>query len=273
MTNPANSARDTSASSPKIIFFGNGPLADATKATLLQNGLEIIFHARKASDLERVKTLMQELDEKPLGILASFGVLIKSDILELFEPTGVLNLHPSLLPKYRGPSPIETAIVNGDTKFGISIMKLVKVMDAGPIFYQTTLDFDQTTDKITIYEQLAITGTKWLVKHINNLPTPVNQDDSQATFTKKLDTNLAPLTPDTKPAERLYNEIRAYQKFPKSRYTFFNHDCIILSAHISNEPSPLSLKCKDDLYLCIDKLQPAGKKPMDAKSFLNGYSK
>lgn len=257
----------------KIIFFGNGPLADYSKAILAEN-FEIIFHARTKEDLEEVKRLKTKNPEVK-AILASFGVIIKSDVLELFEPEGILNIHPSLLPKYRGSSPVETAILNGDKDFSVSIMKLVKAMDAGPIYFQTTLKFDEEyPEKDQIYKTLAETGAKWLVDHLNNLPTPVVQDESRATFTAKLDKSMSSLKPETKSAEELLNEVRALKGFPKSKHDFFGLDCIVLNAHISNtEETELSLKCVDDKYLIIDQIQPAGRKPMDAKSFLNGYKK
>ena len=97
----------------KIIFFGNGPLADFTKQCIENSGTcEIVFHAKNKADLDEVKRL-KSATPSLFGILASFGVIIKSDILELFEPIGILNIHPSLLPKYRGASPIESAILNG----------------------------------------------------------------------------------------------------------------------------------------------------------------
>lgn len=283
-------------SSPQIIFFGNGPLADTVKSVLLSSGFDIIFHARKKEDLETVKDLKRK-NPGAYGVLASFGVLIKEDVLSLFEPEGILNIHPSLLPDLRGASPVESAILRGDTTFGVSVMKLVKAMDAGPIYYQTTLNFDENTDKFTIYEALATAGANWLVATLKNteepsksaktaekpsdsanasrkMPVGASQNDSKATFCGKLETTLSELKPALKDAKTLNNEVRAYAKFPKSRYTFFNRDCIIHKAHVSDAPeNPLSLKCKDGSYLCIDLLQPAGKKPMDAKSFLNGYAR
>ena len=88
----------------KIIFFGNGPLADYAKAILAPK-FDIIFHAREKADLETVKALKAAHPDAH-GVLASFGVMIKDDVLDLFEPEGILNIHPSLLPKYRGASPI-----------------------------------------------------------------------------------------------------------------------------------------------------------------------
>ena len=257
----------------KIIFFGNGPLADYSKA-VLANHFDIIFHARKKEDLETVKTLKAE-NPSLKGVLASFGVMIKKDVLDLFEPEGILNIHPSLLPKYRGSSPIETAILNGDKNFSVSIMKLVKSMDAGPIFFQKTVEFDEKSpEKDEIYQILAETGANWLVENLENLPEPTAQDDTKATFTAKLDKSMSVLKPETKSAEELQNEIRAFKGFPKSKHDFFGLDCIVQKAHISDtEDSKLSLKCADEKYLIIDEIQPAGRKIMDAKSFLNGYGK
>ena len=258
----------------KIIFFGNGPLADYSKAILKQN-FEIVFHARTKEDLEEVKRLKAENPELK-GILASFGVMIKSDVLDLFEPEGILNIHPSLLPKYRGSSPIETAILNGDKEFSVSIMKLVKAMDAGPIYYQETFLLNS---KILLKKKKSTklspkSGANWLVENIDNLPVPVEQDNSKATFTAKLDKSMSPLKPETKSADELLNEVRAFKGFPKSKHDFFGLDCIVLKAHTSDsEESKLSLRCVDDRYLIIDEIQPAGRKPMDAKSFLNGYAK
>ena len=253
----------------KIIFFGNGPLADYAKG-ILEKNFDIIFHARKKEDLEEVKRLKTE-NKDAFGVLASFGVIIKSDVLDLFEPEGILNIHPSKLPKYRGSSPIETAVLNGDKEFSVSIMKLVKAMDAGPIYHQEDFTFSDNEEKDLIYKTLAEAGANWLVENIENLPTPIEQDDKKATYTAKLDKTMSELKPETKSAEELLNEIRAFKGFPKSKHDFFGLDCIILKAHISDIEEELSFQCADGKYLIIDEIQPAGRKPMDRKSFLNGY--
>ncbi|MBQ9019809.1 methionyl-tRNA formyltransferase [Candidatus Saccharibacteria bacterium] len=256
----------------EIFFLGNGPLAEATLAVLKPH-FNILFHARTKEDLAELIRLKTTHPSAP-AVLASFGVIIKQDLLDLFESTGgILNIHPSLLPKYRGPSPIESALLNGDTTFGVSIMKLAKAMDAGPIYYQTTLDGKNLT-KSELYTELATLGATWLIKNLFNLPTPVPQDDNSATYCQKLDRSMSPLDPKSKTAPELYNQIRALATWPKSTYTFYNKECIIHSAHISDHSeSPLSLLCKDGKYLTIDELQPAGKKSMPAAAFLNGYAK
>ena len=263
-----------------IIFFGNGPLAETTK-TLIKNhpDFNIIFHAKTKQDLEEAKKIKAS-DPSAFGILASFGVLIKSDLLDIFEPFGILNIHPSLLPAYRGASPIESAILNGDRDFSVSVMKLVKAMDAGPIYFQDTLTadhFSMQPSKEEIYTKLSTHATNWLLNNINHLPSPVPQDDRKATYTTKFDTSMSNLALQ-KPAETLLCQIRAFQGFPKSKITIEGHECIILAAHLNNDSpedqrAKIKLTCGDHQSLIIDRLQPAGRKPMDATSFYNGYLK
>lgn len=268
---------------PEVIFFGNGPLADSA-LKIIAPAANIIFHARTKEDLETVKSLKQSHPDA-LGILASFGVLIRSDVLDLFEPEGILNIHPSLLPLYRGASPIESAILAGDTDFSVSIMKLVKAMDAGPIYHQETLK-NPRLDKAELYKVLATAGSTWLINNFQNFErfhaTPDEglfseyhtQDDSKATFTTKLDKSQSLLTPDVDSAETTLRKIVAFQGFPKPKYSFFGQDVIILSAHLetthSDNANTLSIKCADGQYVIVDRLQPLSRKPMDTKSFLNG---
>ena len=301
--NPETVAKAPQSSRPKIIFFGNGPLADFSKAVLAsldENGepkTDIIFHARTREDLAEAARLKRE-NPDAFGVLASFGVMIKSDLLELFEPEGILNLHPSLLPKYRGASPIESAILAGDKDFSYSIMKLAKAMDAGPIYHQATLK-NLPLDKTAIYQSLAEAGAAWLLDNLANIRTsqpngtpvlhlePTPQDDSKATFCGKLDKSMSFLQPEKCTAAELLHQIVAYQGFPKPKYDFFGKTCIILKARVlrvtdilceaagldGKSGSPLMIKCADRNFIVVEQLQPEGKKPMDAISFMNGYGK
>lgn len=270
---------------PKVIFFGNGPLADATLAVLRKH-TNIIFHARTKDDLTEVARLKHE-NPDAFGILASFGVLIKSDLLQLFEPEGILNLHPSLLPQYRGASPIESAILAGDTDFSYSIMKLAQAMDAGPIYHQETFT-NLPLDKASIYQTLAENGATWLANHLSEVRQlqPTSQDDTKATYTAKLDKSLSDLHPADYSAAEILRQIIAYQNFPKPKYEFFGKKCIILKAHlvdataivcdpsiINSVASPLMIKCQDRNFVAVDELQPESKKTMSAKAFMNGYGK
>ena len=278
----------------KVIFFGNGLLADAALKRLeSSDSIEVIFHAREKVDLETVKTLKAENPDAK-AVLASFGVMIKSDVLDIFEPEGILNVHPSLLPKYRGASPIESAIIAGDKDFSVSVMKLVKAMDAGPLYYQVTIKAEEFSseypEKTEIYDKLATAGTNWIIEHINDLPTPTEQDDSEATFTTKFDTSMSVLDL-AKSAAELLNQIRAFQIFPKSKIIIADLECTIIKAHLATENEVntitttgtgdqivttkklLAIKAGDGNYLIVDQLQPAGRKIMDAIAFKNGYMK
>lgn len=260
----------------KIIFFGNGPLAEAALG-VLEKHFEVVFHARTKEDLVKACEIKREMPEVH-GVLASFGVLIKPEVLELFEPEGILNIHPSLLPLYRGASPIESAILNGDTNFGVSVMKLAKAMDAGPIYSQATIEnVPNGLTKDYLYRTLAEMGAAMVSSLLKakEWPEPVAQDDSRATYCGKLNKNMSFLTPETDTAEQTLRKIVAFQGYPKPKYTFFGKNCIILEAHIvkQGETALIPLKCANGKILSIDLLQPEGKKPMDAKSFLNGYGK
>ena len=256
----------------KVIFFGNGPLADYT-LEVLSKKFDVIFHARDKEDLETVK-LLKAKNPEAHGVLASFGVLIKSDVLDIFEPEGILNIHPSLLPKYRGASPIESAILADDTEFSVSVMKLVKAMDAGPIYFQETLK-GLPICKNDIYKALAECGANWLCNHIDDLPEPTFQNEEEATFCGKFDKSMSVLTPEIDTAEKTFRKIVAFQGFPKPKHTFFGLKCIIIEAHVTkdDEDPLLFIECADGKKVAIEKLQPEGRKVMDAKSFINGYKK
>ena len=270
----------------KIIFFGNGPLAEAALKVLSRH-FEIVFHARRKEDLEVVKK-MKLAHPEIHAVLASFGILIPGSVLEIFEPEGILNIHPSLLPSYRGASPIETAIMDGALDFSVSIMKLARAMDAGPIYYQTTISGAEIAKKAdsalisglippkaAIYQVLAETGAKWICKNLADLTEPAPQDDSRATFCSKFDKSMSLLKPETEAAETILRKIVAFSGFPKTKFAFYGVSCIVLEAHIlkPGETAVLTLPCADGRILSIDRLQPENRKAMDAKAFLNGYKK
>lgn len=272
---------------PQVIFLGNGPLAESALPVLSRDA-EIIFHARTKADLARVAEIKKQNPEV-FAVLASFGVMIPKSLLELFEPEGILNLHPSLLPKYRGASPIESAILAGDSEFGYSIMKLAPAMDAGPIYHQATID-GLPLEKMAIYRALAEKGAEWITENLPKIRelVPVAQDDSSATYTGKFDkTTDSELKPADLPAWQIYRQIIAFQGFPKPKYHFGQCNCIILEAKLCEEKPVLDnehrtdriiytkkrlfLLCQDDNLVEILRLQPEGKKSMDATGFINGY--
>lgn len=209
------------------------------------------------------------------GVLVSYGKIIPQSIIDLFNP-GIINVHPSLLPKYRGPSPIETAIKNGDPITGVTIMQLSAEMDAGPIYASISHTLDGTETRPRLYEALADSGTTLLLKTLPHIidgslrPTP--QDPTQATYCQLLkkedaELNLAQLT-----ATQAERRIRAYIGFPKSKLVLLGHTCIITKAHVSStQKTPLDIISQDGAYLCIDELVAPSGRIMKPEAFLHGY--
>lgn len=290
----------------KLIFFGNEQLAQGIKASpiifnTLQNSdqFEIcallltnpnhrkpyaIEKAAKAANNpvyfsknnDEIIEIIKQYDAD-VAVLASYGKIIPERIINAF-PGGIINIHPSLLPKYRGTTPIESALLNGDAETGVSVMRLVKAMDAGGILAQIKVKITPETTKQSLYEELAQAGANALINVlpgvVANNASETPQDEAQASFTAQLDKSQSQLQPALKTADTLLNEIRAFAGFPKSKTTFLNIPCVVTKAHVSDTPTTeLDLQCKDGKYLIIDRLIPENSKEMDATGFLNGHKK
>ena len=231
--------------------------------------------------LADITDIIAEYDH-PTGVLASYGKIIPESILALFEP-GIINVHPSLLPKYRGATPIESTILNGDDEAGVSIMKLVAAMDAGPVYTQQNLPLrgDETAEQL--YSSLAHLGSELLIQHlpfiINGELQPVQQDNARATYTAKIEKKDGIIDWHT-PAIQIERRIRAYHEWPQSRTTLGSTEVIITKAHVVDdtvEPGKLQASSTSLLVgtsrgsLAIDSLKPLGKKEMPVGAFLQGY--
>lgn len=211
----------------------------------------------------------------PVGVLVSYGKIIPESILELFDP-GIINVHPSLLPKYRGPSPIESAIANRDSRTGVTIMKLVKAMDAGPIYTQVPYALDFTETRPELYETLGLLGANLLAEklpHImNSSLLPEDQADAEATYCQLLSKEQSWLDPSSKTPGELEAQIRAHLGYPKSRFTIGPYDVIVTKAHgVMTKKTPLDIECANGAFLSIDELIAPSGKHMDADAFLRGY--
>lgn len=223
--------------------------------------------------------------ENRLGILVSYGKIIPEKVLNLFEPIGIVNVHPSLLPKYRGPSPIESAILNGDSKTGVTIMKLSKEMDAGPIYSQVEVDIDEKIEVDDLYSELSFIGATELTQVIepifNQVLTPKLQKDSEATYCQLIKKENGFINWN-QPAEQLEREIRAYSRWPGSHSKLGEVEVVVTQAKVQKMSDPttpgslmlekkrLFVATKKD-WLEILRLQPKGKKEMPITAFLAGY--
>ena len=228
---------------PKIIFFGTPEFSVKILEALRDNNLapDLIITApdkpvgRKMHlTSSAVKTWAKthnvpvEYDYKNLitlkpdiGIVASFGKIIPADILKI-PRYGFLNVHPSLLPKFRGSSPIQSAILSGDKETGVTIMLLNEKMDEGLILTNNKLQISNNITAKELEEKLAELGGKLLVetipKWINGEIKPQLQDHGKATYTKKIMKEDG-LIDWNEPPEIIDRKIRAFTPWPGA-YTF-----------------------------------------------------
>jgi methionyl-tRNA formyltransferase len=294
--------------STKILFFGNERLVSGLKHTdtpvlrgLIDHNYDIraviSHHEQSRSRTQRELEIAQlaaehdipvHLPNRPtdileqiaaynaeIAVLVAYGRIIPQRVIDLF-PKGIINIHPSLLPKYRGPTPIESSILDGDQETGVSIMQLTAGMDSGPVYGQTTLSLTGAETKFDIYNSLSHMGAELLFdllpRIIGGSMTPVEQDNTKATYCQLLTKDSGKLNLSSLSATEAERQVRAYLGFPKSKLTIFGHDIIIMKAHTSQtQETRLDLKCQDG-YLSIDELiAPSGRR-MDAESFLRGYA-
>ncbi len=249
--------------------------APLVKQIALENSIPVWQPLKMAEISEQIQTLTDQSGEKPVGVLVSYGKIIPQAIIDQFEP-GIVNVHPSLLPKYRGPSPIESAIVNGDTETGVSIMQLSAAMDAGPVYKQVVFNLNDTETGPELEHTLAALGAQELATILPSIidgslqPTPQNND--VATYCKLLSKDDSLLNPATVTAEQAERRVRAFLAYPKTKATIAGHPVVITKAHISSTgESVLDIQCQGGQFLSIDELIGPSGKAMNAKAFLNGY--
>ena len=224
------------------------------KQTALKNNLEIL----QPKDLyeSNVKSRLSNVD---LSILVAYGQIIPKEIL-IAPKYGFINVHPSLLPKYRGPSPIQTAILSDDKKIGISIIILDELIDHGPILIQKKITISPKDTHLSLIEYLGKIGARLLIQilpeYLAGSLKPKTQNHSQATFSKRIKKSNGYVDlnnpPDSKTFDRM---IRAFYPWPG----------VYTKLKIKNE------KLKIIKFLPGNLIQPEGKRPMTTKEFLNGY--
>ena len=235
--------------------------------------MQLIF-ADEENDLDGT---LRKLDAD-VGVLASFGKIVKQSTIDVF-PYGIVNIHPSLLPKYRGSTPIETAILNGDTETGVSLMQLVAKMDAGGVFAMEKIMISNQESKQELYEKSANLGAKMLIESLPRIlskelkPTP--QDESRATFTQQLMKKSGDLDPSAMTAIECERKIRAFLNFPKTRLCFFGQETIITNAKVlenfAGENWPDIIPCSEKTFLQIQEvINPKSGKRMSVADYLRG---
>lgn len=293
--------------SKSLVFFGNERLSSSfvpdgapTLQALIEHGYDVkavvanyeAGQSRKARKLEieavatahgipvilpdRPREIIGQLREynADAGVLVAYGRIIPQSVIDMF-PRGILNIHPSLLPRYRGPTPIEQAILDGAAETGVSVMGLVKEMDAGPIYAQQRLRLDGTETKQELTRRLLLAGGKLIVEILPAILAGTarvqSQKDSQATYTSLLRKTDGVLDL-AKPADRLEREVRAYAVWPKSRLDLHNHHVVVTKARVAQDTQDggLVVRCNPGYLEILELIAPSGK-IISGIDFTRGY--
>ena len=312
----------------KIVFFASDEFgADALQALYLEQKYKIVAivsHVIKKQGRNR-KIIENQIDvfakknnieifrpesinpsfielltskEADIGIVVSSAYLIPDELINIF-PHKVINVHPSLLPKYRGASPIQTTILNGDLISGITIMEITKKLDSGPILAQLSVKIKNLESAANLKARLIPLSTKLLLKTLDNLINnhiiQEKQDERKASYTKKIEKNDGEIN-WAQDAQTINNQIKAYAGWPNTYTKYKNKRLNILSAYpikldSSNKYKKIgtvctgdnrtydnegnverifaSVRCKNS-ELIITELQIENKRKMSIRDFING---
>lgn len=259
----------------------NKYMPTAVKEYALKNGIDVITPTSVNTD-----DFIGELTKRKIDfiVVVAFGQLIKEDLINHFK-NRIINLHPSALPKYRGASPIQYTLLNGETKTYATAMLIEKGMDSGDILNQKEYKIKEDDDFTSLSEKLSELGSSAILESIldydEKFKNRIKQDDEMATFTKKIDKDMAKIDwNDSK--INIVNKIRAFVEYPKAYFSYKGENVKILKAkaidmndskpsfvYKANKNDLIEIGCKDGA-IRVEKIQFPNKNIMDVKSFLLG---
>lgn len=250
----------------------------AVKVEAQNLGLKVLTYEKISKEgVEDLKALNPDV-----MVTCAFGQILSKEILDI-PKYGVINVHASLLPKYRGSAPIQYAILNGDEKTGITIMQTELGVDTGDILLQQTLDILPNETAGELFERLSTLGATCIVYALDKISKgeikPIKQDESLATHVKMI-CKKDGVIDFNKTATEVYNLIRAFNPWPIA-YTFFEGKtlkiykakCLCLSGNageVLKVDDEIVIGCKENSISVLE-LQLEGGRKMSVKEFLLGH--
>lgn len=216
------------------------------------------------------------------GVVVAYGKILPPEVIAACSD-GLINVHASLLPKYRGPSPIEAAILNDNSKTGVTLMQITSQMDAGPIFASAPVQLSGRETRPQLYRALARLGAQTLVLRLEEILSgklpPQAQDENQATYCQLITKQDGEID-WAKPAQQLEREVRAYLGWPGSYTNWKETTITVTAASVSPAAGPigaphavdgqLAFYCAEG-SLIVERLKPAGKAEMSSRDWLRGH--
>lgn len=214
-------------------------------------------------------------------VVAAYGKLLPKAVLESAK-YGCINIHGSLLPKYRGAAPIQQAVLNGDRVTGVTAMQMAEGLDTGDILTAIETEIGENETSGELFDRLSILGGDLIIKTLDMLENgeikPIKQDESKATHTSKIDKSLCPID-FTKTADEVHNKVRGLNPWPVATAELCGKRLKIYSTKICEKSGragtiistkPLIVACGSGSVEIIE-LQPEGKKRMTSAAFLAGH--
>lgn len=253
-----------------------------------ENGLKL-FKPEKANDVQFLKDISDL--KADLAVVVAYGHILRKEFLTL-PRYGCINLHTSLLPQYRGASPLQSALLNGDKITGATVLKISEKLDAGEIILQDKVSIDDADNSESLFKKLFICGGKLLIdtlelyndlgnKKITSVPS-IKQDETKVTLCRTIKKEDGKLNLN-EPARSLHNKVRAFYSWPGAfaaingktvkilSTSFIAHDDISRPGEIvkiNDEGIHVSTR---EGVLILKSLRPENSKTMDAGSFVRGY--
>lgn len=259
---------------------GRGRLMQSSPVKLLALDLGLaVIQPEKLRQPEAMDQLARWAPD--LIVVAAFGQILRPAVLDL-PRYGCINVHASLLPRWRGAAPIQAALLAGDPETGVTIMQMDQGVDTGAILSQRALPIDELDTAGTLFNKLAPLGAELLMETLPDyfagklLPQP--QDDSRATYAPMLKKEDGRLD-FSLPAEELVRRVRAFHPWPGAFFEWQGGLLKIHQAHAETGQAPAGKPLVHRRQaavgtgtgiLVLDLIQPAGKKPMDGEAFLTG---
>ena len=245
-----------------------------------------IFAESKGIEVRTPKSLRSiEEQEKfaalgaDISIVAAYGLILPKAVIEAF-PKGCLNVHGSLLPRWRGAAPIQRAIETGDDKTGITIMQVVEALDAGAMYKKGEIIIDKNTTGGSLHDDMAELGAKLIIEVLDDLENikPEVQDEALVTYAAKLDKKESKLD-FSMSAEVLERKIRAFNPYPGCYFEYNGERFKILRAEVLKENGNaghildmdgLCIACGQGALRVVE-IQRQGKKAMPIEELLRGF--
>jgi methionyl-tRNA formyltransferase len=260
---------------------GRAPEPPPIKRAALRLGLPVLQPEtlRDPAAVEQLAALRPDA-----GVVAAYGEILRKQVLAI-PPLGYLNIHPSLLPRHRGPTPVQAAILAGDAKSGVTVMLLEAKMDSGPILAQQSVPLPPDARAGPMTEDLFRLGSALLLEALAQYAAgtlaPVPQDDSQATYTKLLKKEDGAIDWASS-AIQIERMTRAYDPWPSAQTTWRGQPFKIVAARAhpawrGDEAPGALLAQPDDVWVATGAgalelltVQPAGKRTMTANEWRHG---